>query len=195
MRFLALLALLFAPLPAIAETHVYSAADGDASSLLILEAGGFARVYGMFTHGVARISYDDQTKIMDNLKVAYLVSSFTSSSNLLRADLFGTKPFLGDKENEVAFVQNEPARFDNQNVKLKGDLIINGMRRPCEMDATLNKFGRINQSTDMQSDGAMTVGLSLHTSFKRSDYGLSMTKENSPFNDEAVLLMDIVAIQ
>jgi polyisoprenoid-binding protein YceI len=191
--FLAFALCLF-PLVASADSANYNASEGNVSSVLIFEQGDFARVYGLFEKGVGRIAFDDQTKVMDNLKLAFLLDSFRSSSKILTGDVFGATSARRGADREVAFVQNEPLRFDGNNkALLKGDLVINGIRKPIIFEATLNKYGRINQTTDVSEDGPMTIGLSMHTSFKRSDYGLSMNKDGGQFQDTVLMMFDIVA--
>lgn len=192
MRFIAALLLLaLTALPASAEPRNYNAPEGSISSVLIFERGDFARVYGMFLTGVGRISYDDQTHVMDNLKIAFLLNSFVSGSPGLASDLFGGSN--GKNARELAFVQNEPVRLEGNKVNIKGDMIVNGIRRQVVFEGSLNKFGRINQSTDVGEDGPVTIGISMHTTFKRSDFGMNVMKENSIFQDDVIIMFDIVA--
>lgn len=186
----ALVISLCTPLSAQAEPRSYNAPEGSISSVLIFERGDFARVYGMFLTGVGRISYDDQTHVMDNLKIAFLLNSFVSGSPGLAGDLFGGG---GKNGRELAFVQNEPVRLEGGKVNIKGDMIVNGIRRQVVFEGSLNKFGRINQSTDVGEDGPVTIGLSMHTTFKRSDFGMNVMKENSIFQDDVIIMFDIVA--
>lgn len=183
----------FSSAPLHAEQKNYNAPEGNISTLIILERAGFSRVYGLFTRTVGRIAYDDQTKILDNVKIAALIESFTGTTPDLATDLFSKDALAKGADAEVAFVQSEPVRFDGTQVKIKGELVMNGMRKPVVMDATLNKFGRMNQSTDVNADGPKAIGLTLHGTIKRSDFGLSINRENSPYGDDIVLMFEVVA--
>jgi polyisoprenoid-binding protein YceI len=192
LRILALL-LLLAPMPVLAAPQSFMAPQGNTSSLIIFEQTGFARTYGVFTEGIARFNYDDQMKLLDNLKLALLVRSFKSASNTLNMDFAKHGPLApADKEREIAFMQTEPARFDNGKATIKGDLIINNIRKPIQFAGELNKYGRISQTTDIMEDGRETVGIALHANFKRSDYSMSADSTGTPFNDTAVLMLDLV---
>jgi polyisoprenoid-binding protein YceI len=189
-----LLLLLLTPLPAGAIPQSFLAPQGQVSSLIIFEQTGFARTYGVFTEGISRFNYDDQMKVLDNLKMALLVRSFQSANKVLNMDFASHGAYTSpDKEREIAFIQTEPARFDNGKAKVKGDLIINNIRKPIELLAELNKYGRISQTTDvMADDGRETVGIALHANFKRSDYSMSADSTSTPFNDTAVIMLDLV---
>jgi polyisoprenoid-binding protein YceI len=180
------------PLPAAAALQTFLAPQGQVSSLMIFEQTGFARVYGIFKEGIARYQYDDQLTTLDDLKLALLMRSFTSASPRLEADMLGRTPLTVDKEREVAFIQTEPARFDNGKAKVKGQLIINNVKKDVVMEAELNKYGRISQTTDVMEEGKSSTGISMHVSIKRSDYSLSMDSATSPFNDDVVLMIDVV---
>ncbi len=181
------------PLSAHAEPKSYLVPEGKASSLMIFEQAGFARVYGIFTRGLARFHYDGQLKTVDGLKVALLAESFTTASPSLKADIMGKAP--PNKESEVAFVQTEAARFDNGKARIKGDLIINNIRKKAVFQADLNRAGRVSRTTNVMEEGQETAGLSLHVNFKRSDYAMSAQAATSPFNDEAVLMIDLIGVR
>jgi polyisoprenoid-binding protein YceI len=176
-----------------AAPQSFMAPQGQTSSLIIFEQTGFARTYGVFTEGIARFNYDDQMKLLDNLKLALLVRSFKSANNVLNMDFSRHGPLAPpDKEREIAFMQTEPARFDNGKARIKGDLIINNIRKPIEFMGELNKYGHISKTTDVMEDGKETVGIALHANFKRSDYSMSADSSSAPFNDTAVLMLDLV---
>lgn len=184
--------LIFHPAPLHADSKNYNATEDAVSALLIFEQSGFARCYGIFTHGLARIAYDDLNKNVNDLKFALLMNSFITSSPLLRGELFAHRAFAPDKEDEIGFEQSEPMHFENGVGKLKGQLIINNIRKDVVFEANLNKFARVNNSKDVFEDGAQTLGISIHTAFKRSDFGLSNENEPSSFNDETILMLDII---
>lgn len=178
------------PLTAHAESKVFYAPEGNVSSLMVFERGGFARGYGIFSNAAARMLFDEQTKALDNLKFAVLLKSFTGSTALLRQEM-SARP-LRSQEAEIAFVQDAPVKFENGKAIIKGQFIINNVRKDGEFEATLNKFARVSKSSDIFEDGTQNLGLSLHAKFKRSDFGLSVD-EGGQYNDEAVLMLDIVA--
>ncbi|MDX1923300.1 MAG: YceI family protein [Alphaproteobacteria bacterium] len=183
---------LLIPSPSFAEAKVFNAPDGQVSAMIICEESSFARTYSLFTNGIARMFYDDATKTLDSLKFALLMRGFVSSSPAFYQEWFERKPLTIDKEDEVAFIQSEPAKFTDGKGTVKGQLIIRGIRKDVSFDATLNKFARTSKTRDVFDDGAMTLGYSIHATIKRSDFSLG-GGENSPFNDEAILMLDIIA--
>jgi polyisoprenoid-binding protein YceI len=180
--------------PLNAALKSYNTPDGDVSALMIFERSGFSRSYGLFTKGVGRIVFDDQKKILDNIKVAFLINGFTSPSQALTSDLFSNLIMRPSSENEMAFVQSEPVRFESDRVKIKGELVINGLRRAVIFEGTMNKFGRIDQSTDVEEDGPTAIGISLNTNIKRSDFRLNLSADGSPYADDVILMIDLLGI-
>lgn len=187
------LALLLCAKPLLAEPKIYYAPAGNVGSLIICEQSGYARVYAMFTDGVARMHYDATGKTLDGLKFALLMRSFTTSSPAFWQEWFERKPYNPEKEDEVAFVQGEAVKFENDKAVIKGQLVINDIRKDISFEATLNKTGRISKTKDVFEDGAPTLGFSMHANFKRSDFSVGASAENSSFNDEAILMLDVVA--
>lgn len=160
--------------------------------MIICQESSFARTYSLFTDGIARMFYDDATKTLDSLKFALLMRSFVTSSPAFYQEWFERKPLAADKEDEVAFIQSEPAKFTDGKGTVKGQLIIRGIRKDVSFEATLNKFARTSKTRDVFDDGAMTLGFSIHATIKRSDFSLG-PGEGSSFNDEAILMLDIIA--
>lgn len=190
---LVLIVLLAPALPLWAGTETFFAPDGQVQSLLIVEQGAFARGYGIFTKGVARLKYDKDSEVLDDLKCALLMKSFSTGSPVLLREMRERKAYTADKEEELAFVQDSPARFKDGKAQVKGQLIINNIRKDVTLDASLNKYGTVSKSSDIFEDGVKTLGVSLHTTLKRSDYGLTGSGETeSPFKDESILMIDIV---
>jgi polyisoprenoid-binding protein YceI len=189
--------LVLIPLTLRAESKVFFAPAGQVSALVIAEQSNFARIYAMLTNGLARMHYDDTTKTLDSLKFALLMNSFVTSSPSFAQEWFARRPLSPDKEDEVAFVQSDPTKFENNKATIKGQLVINTIRKDVTFEATLNKFGRISKTNDLYDDGAQTLGFSMHGNFKRSDFSLAGngagSGENSAFNDDAILMLDIVA--
>src|SRR5262249_48268922 len=143
---------LLLPALAHAEMETYFSPEGQVQSLLIVEQGAFARAYGIFTKGVARLKYDKDTEVLDDLKCALLMKSFSSSSPALMQELRERKALDNDKEDEFAFVQDSPARFKDGKVQIKGQLLANNVRKDVTLDATLNKYGTISKSADVFED-------------------------------------------
>jgi polyisoprenoid-binding protein YceI len=172
-----------------AQARTFSAPEGQVSALMIFEQSSFARAYGVFNNAAARMIFDEKTKTLDNLKFALLSKTFIGSVPGLHREMQGKR----GQNGEIDFVQSEPAEFTNNRAKIKGQLVANGVRKDITFDATLNKVGRFGSSADLDDDGATTIGLSLHTSLKRSEFYLSSGAKNSVFNDDAVLMLDILA--
>ena len=193
LRFLScLITLILITQHSFAESKVFFAPAGEVSAMVICEESGYARTYSLFTSGVARMHYDDATKTLDNLKFALLMKSFISSSPAFTREWFERRPLSINSEDEIGFVQSDPVRFENGKAIIKGQLVINNIRKDARFEATLNKFGRMSKTTDLYDDGTQSLGFSIHTTFKRSDFSLG-SSENSHFNDEAILMLDIVA--
>lgn len=182
----------FSPNLGFADSKVFYAPAGQVSAMVICEESSYARTYNLFTNGLARMHFDPATKTLDSLKFALLMSSFVTSSPKFAQEWNERRPLTVDKEDEVAFVQAEPVKFENGKAVIKGQLIIHNIRKDISFEGVLNKFGRTSKATDIYDDGAETLGMSIHATFKRSDFMLG-GGENSAFNDEAILMLDIVA--
>lgn len=189
---LVLTALVIFPYHALAESKVFFAPAGQVSAMVICEQSSYARTYNLFTNGLARMHYDAVSKTLDNLKFALLMSSFVTSSPVFAQEWFANRPADTDKQDEIAFVQGEPVKFENGKAVIKGQLVIHNIRKDISFQADLNKYGRTSKSDDLYDDGAMTLGFSIHAVFKRSDFSLG-GGDGSPFNDEAILMLDIIA--
>lgn len=177
-----------------AQSRNFTASEGSVSSLLIFERAGFARSYGLFTSGVARLSYDDVSKTIQNLKCALLMETLVTNNPSLKKDLLSRKAYKPERANELAFVQNEAARFDNGQAKIKGQLFLNGASREVVFSATLNKMGALQDpAQSVFESNARAIGFSLHTNIKRSDFNLGDDSASAPINDDVVLMLDIVA--
>jgi polyisoprenoid-binding protein YceI len=176
-----------------AESTVYNATEGHVNSLVIFEQGGYARVYGLFTRGVGRMKFDEAGQVLDGLKLALLLKSFVSTSAAAQDEMNGHRPSPPNGEQEVAFVQTDTARFQDNKASVKGELLINGVRKDVIFTATLNKVGSLSKSTDVFDEGTQTLGFSMHINFKPSDFSMQGDEKESPFKDSAVLMLDIVA--
>lgn len=188
-----LLAVFFClPALSLADSKVFFAPAGQVSAMVICEESSYARTYSLFTNGLARMHFDAATKTLDSLKFALLMNSFVTSSPKFAQEWNERRPHTVDKEDEVAFVQSEPVKFENGKAVIKGQLVIHNVRKDISFQAALNKFGRTSKATDIYDDGKETLGLSIHATFKRSDFMLG-GGENSAFNDDAILMLDIVA--
>ncbi len=175
-----------------AESRVFFAEAGKVSAMVICEESSYARTYSLFTNGLARMHFDPATKTLDSLKFALLMRSFVTSSPQFAQEWNERRPLTVDKEDEVGFVQGEPAKFENGKAIIKGQLLIHNIRKDISFEAALNKFGRVSNTKDIYDDGMQTLGMSIHGTFKRSDFMLG-GGDNSAFNDEAILMLDIVA--
>lgn len=189
-KLLIALSFCFFPLATFAESRVFYAPEGNVSTLMVFEKGGFARGYGVFGNAAARMLYDDVAKVLDNLKFAVLIKSFVGSTNGIQQEMGAVR--ARSAESEIAFIQGAPVKFENEKASIKGQFIINGIRKDGVFEATLNKYARVSNERDLFDDGAHNLGLSLHATIKRSDFGLS-AGEGSLYNDESVLMLDIVA--
>ncbi len=180
------------PHSSLADSKIFYAPAGQVSAMVICEESSYARTYSLFTNGLARMHYDPEAKTLDSLKFALLMSSFVTSSPRFAQEWNERRPLTVDKEDEVAFVQSDPVPFENGKATIKGQLIIHNIRKDIAFQATLNKFGRVSKATDLYDDGTQTLGMSLHATFKRSDFMLG-GGDASVFNDEAILMLDVVA--
>jgi len=193
---------LLAPLAAFAEGQAFDAGQGNVQALLIRDEDGYARGYGVFTRGLARLRYDETSKTLDNLKFSLALASLASSTlqgvfhdPSASGSAANTDP---DTESEIGFIQTEPLVWDANatpplKAELKGTLIINGIRKAVVLQASLNKLARRSKTTKVNDDGMMNLGLSLHTPLQPADYTKPSDTPTPAAKDDMILMVDIIA--
>lgn len=133
---------------------------------------GFNPYFGLFGDVAGTLTIDPANLAAAKVDVTIPVSSIVTSSkglneHLLRAGKDGGKPdFFGPTPAAARFVSTGVVAKGLE-AKITGNLTLNGVTRPVELEAELTGAG-----TNPYSKKA-TIGFEAETTIKRSDFGLT----------------------
>jgi polyisoprenoid-binding protein YceI len=195
MRFLlALILLFFAPGAFAAESGgLYYVPPGQFTASMQVMNLGLANIIGLFGNATGSFTYDDQAKSISNLRLAVdatsLVSSNSENQNAL-ANLLDVSQY-----QEIRFTALDAVTFADNKASIKGTLTFQGVSKPVTLDATINSVGKAPRGHTWAGNGE-ALGLSMHGSFKRADFGVA-EDPNVPgrFGDTITLQLEMQAVR
>jgi polyisoprenoid-binding protein YceI len=155
---------------------------------------GFANVFGLFRNATGSFSFEAATKSVDKLRIALDASSLIANSSGNEASLAAL--LASAQYPEISFAASDSVSFAEGKADIRGTLTIHGVSKPCVFEATLNHVGKSPQAGGMWSDEGDAIGLSLHGSFKRADFGMADDPLiKGRFGDTITLLLEMQAIR
>ncbi|MDP9127303.1 MAG: YceI family protein [Pseudomonadota bacterium] len=165
----------------------YYVPPGQLSTQVQVMEGNVANIFGMFGNGTASFSYDEQAKELGHLRLAVDTTSLVGSTSQIQSDLamlLGTAQYP-----EIRFTAMDRTTFADGKGNIKGTLTLRGVSKPVTLEATLNSGGK-------SARGAAPLGLSLHGTIKRLEFGMS-DEPDTPgrFGDTITLQMELQAIR
>lgn len=151
---------------------------------------GYAKTLGLFTKVSGRFMYDAETRELGAVDVtidAASVQSFNVArdAHLRKADFLDVK-----KHPAITFTATQGEAVSDTQGTVTGDLTILGRTLPVTLDVTLNKaapypFGHKRP----------VLGLSMSTSIKRSDFGMTYGVDNGLVGDVVVVQIETEAMR
>jgi polyisoprenoid-binding protein YceI len=155
---------------------------------------GFSNVFGLFRNATGGFEFDEGAKSIRNLKLALDATSMTANNPGNERDLMVL--FAASQFPEISFVAKDSATFTDGKASIKGTLTVRGFSKPCTLEAVLNHMGKSPQGGGMWSNEGDALGLSLHGSFKRADFGMT-DDPNMPsrFGEMITLRLETQAIK
>ena len=175
------------------EAHYYAPPSQVNASLTIMDQG-FANVMGLFQNATGGFSYDDTTKTLKALRFALDASSLMANTPQNQNDL--SQLLATFDYPEIQIITTEPTVFTDGKADMKGTLTLHGQSKPVTLAATLNRFGKSPRAGGLWEHEGDAVGLSLRTTIKRADFGMSDSTENpSRFGDALTLQLEMQAIR
>lgn len=151
---------------------------------------GFSNTLGIFTDLEGSFMYDMKTQNLADVQVTIDANS-VNTFNEARDKHVRANDFLGVANHpDITFVATGGTPKGDTNGTVTGDLTILGETRPVTLDVTLNKaavypFGHQRE----------TLGLSMSTTIKRSDFGMSYGVDNGLVGDEVTIKIETEAVK
>ena len=128
---------------------------------------GFAKYVGRFNDFEASLDFSPENFTDANLNARVDMSSVDVNSEKFEQTLTGTSWFNVKKHPYATFQSTSARLVGDKRAVFTGDMTFLGQTAPIEIDVIFNGGG-INLLTS-----SYTIGFEAHTTFKRSDYGLT----------------------
>lgn len=152
---------------------------------------GYEKVLGMFLSGKGSFLFDEAAPAVKEIDVSIDADSvFTNDEkrdNHLRSDQF----LDAEASPVIHFVGKEATATSATTGVVKGDLTIRNVTRPVELQVTLNKVGPY----PFGEGPPYVVGVSVRTTIKRSEFGMTYAVENGWVGDEVDVIIELEAIR
>ena len=152
---------------------------------------GYAKTLGLFTSVSGTFMYDDETSELGMVSVSIDAAS-VESFNEARDKHVRSDDFLDvDTHPTITFnASGGDAASASEGTTITGDLTILGKTQPVTLNVTLNKaaaypFGHKRE----------VLGLSMSTSIKRSEFGMTYAVGNGLVGDEVIINVETEAMK
>ncbi|WP_415922566.1 YceI family protein [Tateyamaria sp. SN6-1] len=151
---------------------------------------GFARTLGIFTELDGAFDYNVDTQELGDVSVTIDAAS-VNTFNDARDGHVRNKDFLHVSEHpEISFVASGGTPASDASGSVTGDLTILGVTRPVTLDVTLNKVAEYPFGHKRE-----VLGLSMSTTIKRSDFGMTYAVDNGLVGDEVQINIETEAMK
>lgn len=143
---------------------------------------GLSNIIGLFQSATAAFAFDAETQSISKLRIAIDASSMMVPNPRVADDLqslFSIREFP-----ELTFMATAPYAFKDGKADIKGTLSIHGQKKEATFQAVLN------------NTTSGKIGISLHGTFKRADFGMGDEPEMpGRFGDTITLMLEMQAIK
>lgn len=151
---------------------------------------GYAKTLGLFTTVSGSFEYDAETRELGEVAVSIDAASVESFNKARDAHVRKADFLDVNNHPTITFTANGGKAASDTNGTVTGNLTILGQSLPVTLDVTLNKaapypFGHKRE----------VLGLSMSTSIKRSDFGMSYGVENGLVGDEIAIQIETEAMK
>lgn len=155
---------------------------------------GFANVFGLIRNATGSFDFDSAAKSISHVRLALDASSLMASSPENQNDLAAMLAVT--QYPEIGFTAPDSVTFTDNKAEIKGMLSLHGASKPFTLEATLNHIGKSPNGGGMWDSEGEAIGLSLHGTFKRADFGLADDPETpGRFGDTITLMLETQAIK
>jgi polyisoprenoid-binding protein YceI len=157
---------------------------------------GFANVVALFQNATGSFSFDDGDKSITHLRLAIGTDSLVTSSTDNQRDL---KVLLNVAQYpEIQLTAPERTLFKDGKATISVQLTLHGTTKPVTFDATLNHVGDTPYGGGLFAGKGQAVGVSLHGTLKRADFGMGEDPDSGDknrFGDVIMLQLEMQAIK
>ena len=155
---------------------------------------GYADVIGMFLKGSGSFAYDEATRTLTSGRVVVAADSVFTNHKARDRHVRDSDFLNAESHPEIVFeatgfetVTENDGRLDG---RLNGKLTLLGQTHPVTLEVSLNKaaiypFGHRKH----------TLGISAHTTLKRSQWGMNYGVNNGMVGDEVLLSFEFEALR
>jgi polyisoprenoid-binding protein YceI len=157
---------------------------------------GFSNIMALFQNATGSFSFDDGGKSISHLRLAIDATSLMTTNNDNQRDL--TALFGVMQYPEIRITAPDTTAFKDGKAEIKANLTLHGTTKPVTLDATLNHVGNSPYGGGMWASEGQAVGLSLHGTLKRADFGIGDnpdSDEKNHFGDSITLQLEMQAIK
>ncbi len=164
------------------------------ASLQIMD-GGFVNLTALFRNATGSFTFDDTAKAISNLRLAIDATSLLASNDANQRDIANLLDAF--KYSEIRITAPDAVTFKDDKAEIKATLSFHGSNKPVTLEATLNRIGKTPISSSMWGGEGQAIGLTLHTTIKRADFGMADEAAAVParFGDTITLALDVQAIK
>ncbi len=151
---------------------------------------GYAKTLGIFTDLGGGFMYDMDTQNLSDVAVTIKAES-VNTFNAARDGHVRNGDFLNVSDHpEITFVANAGTPSGDTSGTVTGDLTILGVTQPVTLDVTLNKVAAYPFGHKRE-----VLGLSMSTTIKRSDFGMTYGVDNGLVGDEVTINIETEAMK
>lgn len=155
---------------------------------------GFANVFALFQNATGSFSFDESSKTLSHLRLAIDAGSLTASNSGSQRDLANQLGVM--QYPEIRITAPDAVVFTDNKAEVKATLSVHGVSKPITLDATLNHVGKSPHAGGMWAHEGDAVGVSLHGSFKRADFGMGDDPETpGRFGDSMTFMLEIQGLR
>lgn len=178
------------PLAAQAEMEFYELDPAHTVVSFTVDHIGYAKTLGIFGTVAGSFSYDMDAQDLADVEVTIDAAS-VNTFHEARDGHVRDGDFLDvDAHPEITFVADGGTATSDTAGTVTGDLTILGTTQPVTLDVTLNKAAEYPFGHKR-----FTLGLSMETSIKRSDFGMMYAVENGLVGDEVQINIETEAMR
>lgn len=181
--------------PVRAEPAEYRIDPDHLSIGFLVDHIGYASVLGMFRKAEGSFRFDEQTGVMNDLRVVVDTAS-VYTNHKKRDDHLRSADFLNSLEfPQMVFTAAEARPVGERRYRVQGRLELLGRKRPLILETTWNKSAEYPFGGGVFGGKPYVMGVSARGSFKRSDYGMNYSVDNGWVGDEIRLIIEFEAIR
>jgi polyisoprenoid-binding protein YceI len=154
----------------------------------LVEHIGYARTLGQFTAASGGYTFDETAGALSAVRVVVETNSVDTQHEARDRHVTSRDFLSSERHPTMTFTADGARRTGERTFVVRGELELLGMRRPLELNATVNK-------TAPYPIGARTevMGVSLRGTLKRSEFGMTYGVADNLVGDDVELIIELEA--